>query len=219
MRARRLTAAASAGGPEVASLVIPKRPTRSVCAPCACVLAVAALWGAGCSLESADVRAFEDSMNPTIRQGDLVTLDEDAYDVDPPLRGDIVALRAPAGAVRERCGVAPPRRSPSPRPTPALSDESLLKRVIGVPGDLVAVRDGGRAWVNDDLADVGYTVIPCEPRRGCDYPRAIEVPRDHFFVLGDNRPYSSDSRHWGPVPRHAIEGRITPSRDRTGDDG
>ncbi|HEX8064932.1 MAG TPA: signal peptidase I [Thermoleophilaceae bacterium] len=168
--------------------------------------ATLALGGCG-----SQVRAVEKSMEPTIRSGEYVSLDEDAYRSADPAVGDIVSFRAPAGA-DEACGDGgepPPSDRPCPRATDRLGDESFIKRVVAGPGDRVAIRDGGHAVVDGVELAEPYAQL-CAPADGCDYPRSIRVPRGHWFVLGDNRPYALDSRHFGPIPRRALEGRVTP---------
>jgi signal peptidase I len=102
----------------------------------------------------------------------------DGYLFSGPQRGDIVVFRAP---------VQP--------------DKDFIKRVIALPGDTVEVR-GGQVWVNDQLIDEPYI------RDKAPYlvPRQT-VPPAHYFVLGDNRPNSSDSHVWGLVPADNIIGR------------
>jgi signal peptidase I len=161
------------------------------------------------------VRAIEKSMEPTIRSGDLVRLDEHAYDQFDPSIGDIVSLTAPVGAAREMCGVPRPRESPCPRPTRALAtgeQAALIKRIVAGPGTKVAISASGEAVVEGRNLFEPYAQPCVRPGPQCGLPRAIRVPPDHWFVLGDNRPYSSDSRHWGPVPRRAIDGRIDVAR-------
>lgn len=160
-----------------------------------------------------NVRAIEKSMEPTIGTGDLVTLDEDAYEDALPSPGDIVALLAPEGAEHDECGVRPPPRAPCPRPTAALSKElSVIKRIVAGPGQRVAIDRRGGAIVDGERLDEPY-IQPCPSRPPeCHLPRAVRVPPGHWYVLGDNRPYSSDSRFWGPVPTRAIEGRVDPAR-------
>lgn len=171
-------------------------------------LAALVLALAGC--DEYEVRLIEKSMEPTIRSGEFVELDEGAYDGAPPERGDIVSFRPPVGAEDGTCGEEPPPDRPCGFPTPGLSDEeSLIKRVIAVPGDRVAVRDGGRAVVNGRVLAEPYARL-CVPAHECDFPRAIRVPHGHYFVMGDNRPYSSDSRYWGPIDVRGLEGRVTP---------
>lgn len=170
-------------------------------------LATAGVLLAGCALD--DSRTYEQSMEPAIRSGELVDIDPDAYARADPAPGDIVAIRGPAGAEEERCGVDPRPGQPCPRPTAELGDLGLIKRVLAVPGEWVAIGRRGEAIVDGRVRELAAT-IPCSAQDECALPVAARVPPGHFFVLGDNRPYSSDSRMWGPVPRRAIEGRVTP---------
>jgi signal peptidase I len=158
-----------------------------------------------------NTRAIEKSMEPTIHSGDLVTVDENAFDDRLPARGDVVAVIAPAGAEAERCGVRHPPRSACPRPTRALSDDlQVVKRVIAGPGERVLIAPDGAAIVEGTKLDEPYKQ-PCDPQ-ACALRVAVRVPAGHWFVLGDNRPYSSDSRSWGPVPTGAIIGMVDPAR-------
>src|SRR5437868_9600273 len=95
-----------------------------------------------------------------------------------PERGDIVVFRAP---------IQP--------------DKDFIKRVIGLPGDTVEVR-GGQVFVNDQLIDEPYI----RDRAPYLVPKQT-VPPGHYFVLGDNRPNSSDSHVWGLVPAENLIGR------------
>ena len=150
-------------------------------------------------------------MEPTIRSGDLVRIDEHAYDHALPARGDIVAVIAPAGAETDRCGVLHLRRSACPRPTRELSDDlQVITRVIAGPGERVTIARNGIAIVDRAKLDEPYAQ-PCYPAV-CGLPVSVRVPPGHWFLLGDNRPYSSDSRYWGPVPTRAIIGEVEPAR-------
>jgi signal peptidase I len=84
-------------------------------------------------------------------------------------------------------------------------DLNLTKRVIGIPGDTVVGR-GGRVFVDGSKADN----IATDP-----FPATYLGPKQ-YFVLGDNRPVSDDSRDFGPVPRDAIFGRVFSSTGRSG---
>lgn len=81
--------------------------------------------------------------------------------------------------------------------------QSYIKRVIGVPGDSVEVREG-TVIVNGDAISEPY--VPEAYRDRISYPRKL-VPPDHFFVLGDHRSSSNDSRMWGFVDRSGIYGK------------
>jgi signal peptidase I len=171
--------------------------------------AIAALAFGGCAEQ---VRGLEKSMEPTIRSGEILRLDTHAYDHRPPARGEIVALRAPSGAEQERCGVQPRLGQPCPRPT-GPGDLPVVKRVVALAGDRVAIDRFGRLLLNGTPQHENY-IRRCAPSDSCALPRAIRIPPGDVFVLGDNRPNSSDSRYWGPVPVSWIEGRITPPRGR-----
>lgn len=80
---------------------------------------------------------------------------------------------------------------------------SYIKRVIGLPGDVVEIR-GGEVMVNGATLEEWY--VPEEYRDRGTYP-AVRVPEGRYYVLGDHRNSSNDSRVWGPVPREAIYGK------------
>jgi signal peptidase I len=86
---------------------------------------------------------------------------------------------------------------------PADPSKSYIKRVIGLPGDSIAVEDGV-VFVNGKQLEERY--VPDEYRDRQSMP-LIRVPSDQFFVLGDHRSSSNDSRAWGPVPRPYIYGK------------
>jgi signal peptidase I len=146
-----------------------------------------------------------ESMAPAFSAGDRVVVDLDAYDAASPAIGDAIVFHPPKGAVRGRCGARQRRGEPCRAPTPRLSSQLFLKRVVATPGDRLSIRDG-RPVVNGSvvLADL---VQRCR-YDVCDMRRAITIPADHYFVLGDNSAESADSRFWGPVPSRAILGKV-----------
>jgi signal peptidase I len=86
---------------------------------------------------------------------------------------------------------------------PGDPSKSYIKRVIGLPGDKVEVR-AGAVYVNDQLLEEPY--VPEEYRDRISVG-ALRVPSDYYYMLGDHRSSSNDSRSWGPVPRQAIYGK------------
>ncbi len=89
---------------------------------------------------------------------------------------------------------------------PGDTSKSYIKRVIGVPGDRIRV-EGGQVWVNGQLLEEDY--VPPINRDNVSWKDGEEqvVPHDKYFVLGDHRNSSSDSRTWGYVPKDNIYGR------------
>jgi signal peptidase I len=150
-------------------------------------------------------RIPSESMEPTLDVGERVLVNRVTYHVSDPDRGDVVVFHPPGGADGNRCGAAHPPDQPCPRPTRDRSDLNFIKRVVAVPGDTLSIRDG-HAVVNGKVQDEPYT-NPCQGVGQCSYPRPIKIPPDHFFMMGDNRGESDDSRFWGPVPREWLIGQ------------
>jgi signal peptidase I len=119
------------------------------------------------------------SMVPTLKYGDRVLVNKFIYRFTEPERGDVIVFKSVEG-----------------------DDEDLIKRVVGVPGDEIAVRDG-KLFVNGEPQKEPY-VNKKYPDRSFYAPTT--VPKDHVFAMGDNRANSQDSRIFGPVPEENIEG-------------
>jgi signal peptidase I len=120
------------------------------------------------------------SMLPGLQDQERIFVNKFLYNVEPIERGDIVVFHYP--------------RDPS---------KSYIKRVIGVAGDTVQIKDG-RVYLNGKLLDEPY--VPAEYEDTRSYGPAV-VPADSYFVLGDHRSLSSDSRDFGPVARRFIYGK------------
>ena len=179
------------------------------CLRAAFAAALTALLATGCTTGT-QVRAIQKSMEPTIRSGEFVELDEYAYDDEDPRAGDIISFRPPLGGDEDlSCNQDTAPDAPCAAPAGIGEGASLMKRVIAVPGDRIAISDDGRAIVNGEVQPEEY-IIPCERSDECGLPEPITVIDDHYFVMGDNRPYSGDSREFGPIPVEAVEGKVTP---------
>ncbi|MET8152527.1 signal peptidase I [Actinoplanes sp. NPDC049668] len=121
------------------------------------------------------------SMEPTLPVAGRFLLDKASFRVTGLERGDIVEFAMPRASGRH-----------------------AVKRVIGLPGDTVACRDGV-VYVDGAPLDEPYLQAGAGTY-DCGAP--VLVPPGELFVLGDHREVSQDSRHWGPVPQSAVEGRL-----------
>jgi signal peptidase I len=123
-------------------------------------------------------RVVGSSMEPNLHDGQHLIIDKLSYRLHSPERGDIVVFHFPHDPSRD-----------------------YIKRVIGLPGETVEIREG-RVYVNGKLLEEPYPVNP-----GSYSSQAVEVPEGSLFVLGDNRNNSSDSHSWGTLPESQIVGK------------
>lgn len=125
-----------------------------------------------------------ESMHPTFENLDYLIVNEILYDFKAPARGDVIVFRYPGN--------------------PSIF---YIKRIIGLPGETVSINHGvvTITEVNGEnlLLQEPYTV-----NEDATYTKNVSLNANEYFVMGDNRPNSSDSRVWGPLPRKDIIGRV-----------
>jgi signal peptidase I len=126
-----------------------------------------------------------DSMLPTLHIGDRVVVEKVLYYIHPPAMGDIVVF-------------APPEQLQEQGFT---QDQAFIKRIIGLPGQTVAVKKG-LVYLNDKPVVEKYIAEPPKYQWG-----PYRVPENQYFVMGDNRNNSNDSSRWGFLPQKNIIGR------------
>jgi signal peptidase I len=146
------------------------------------------------------------SMEPTLDIGQRVLVNRLSGRFGTPEVGSIVVFNPPQGAESNQCGAPHPPREACPRPTPEKSDQNFIKRVVAGPGDTLAIRDGVVYRNGKREDDSGYRTLPCGGGPTCNYPEPIKIPPKHYFMMGDNRGQSDDSRFWGPVPEDWVIG-------------
>lgn len=131
------------------------------------------------------------SMVPTFQDREYLLTDKISYKLREPERGEMVVFHAPDNAG------CPPGGSCD-----------FIKRIIGIPGDTVEVKDN-RVYVNGNEIIENY-LSPSTITQPGTYTRnrSIILGPDEYFVMGDNRGHSSDSRAWGPVTSDALVGRV-----------
>jgi signal peptidase I len=148
------------------------------------------------------------SMVPTLDVGQRVLVNRLGTHFGDPSRGDVVVFKPPAGADSNECGIPsePDDGHPCAKPTDKRSSSNFIKRVIGLPGDTLFVRDN-RAYVNGKRLTEPYINKDTSCDALCNLDKPIKIPPGYFFMMGDNRGQSDDSRQWGPVPKKWIIGR------------
>ncbi len=177
------------------------------------VFAVAVALALALSVQAYAVKPYRipsGSMEPTLHVGDRVLVNRFSHRIGAtPKVGQIVVFHPPAGAdASGRCGNPDEgggTPTPCSTPTSTASSQTFIKRVVGVAGDRIAIRNGH--VVRNGRLQFEPFAAPCEPDGSCDFPKAITVRRDSVFLMGDNRGNSQDSRFWGPVPISWVIGR------------
>jgi signal peptidase I len=153
------------------------------------------------------------SMAPTVEAG------ERAYYralSGAPTIGEIVIFHPPEGAEQEECGPKPHvlriGGAACEQPLPKATNIRFIKRVVAGPGDEIYIKQGHvylKAAGNSTFVLEQDTYIKeCGTSPECDFPTPIKVPAGHWFLMGDNRGESDDSRFWGPVPTSWIVGEV-----------
>ncbi|PIQ83871.1 MAG: signal peptidase I [Candidatus Omnitrophica bacterium CG11_big_fil_rev_8_21_14_0_20_63_9] len=125
---------------------------------------------------------YEQSMLPTLPAGSQFLINKYIYHFRRPARGDVIVIRHTT-----------------------LPEDQYVKRVIGVEGDMLVIARG-EVYINGKRLAEPYALGPTGPDFG-----PHRIAKDTYFVLGDNRLLSIDSRFFGAVRRHQIEGRIAPN--------
>ncbi len=125
------------------------------------------------------------SMYPTFHHGDYLIIDKLSYRLDEPKRFDVIVFHPPA---------------------PANKKTYYIKRVIGLPGETVKIENNQLTVINEENPE-GFRIDENYRSSESEINRIITLKEDEYFVMGDNRSVSSDSRSWGALPRENISGR------------
>jgi signal peptidase I len=140
-------------------------------------LVLALVLFVGINVISARIRVDGASMEPTLATGEYLVVNRMSYRLGTPQRGDIIVFHFPGNP-----------------------QEEYIKRVIGLPGDEVEVKNG-TVYVNGQPLDETYLDTTT------NYTDSWKIPEGQLFVLGDNRNNSSDSHNWGTVPMEYVVGK------------
>ena len=124
-----------------------------------------------------------DSMHPTFENLDYLIINEFWYYFAEPARGDVVVFRYPKDTTK-----------------------FFIKRIIGLPGDTITI-DGGRVTIKNTDNPEGFVMEEPYVKNQSSNQLSVTLKQGEYFVMGDNRIASSDSRIWGVLPRNLIVGR------------
>ena len=186
------------------------------------VVIIAVALGLAIAIQAFLVKPFRipsPSMVPTLDVGQRVLVDRVSSHFGTWARGDILVFHPPKGAESDQCGSPKDKDTgyPCALPVATASSQNYIKRVVALPGEWLRV-DHNEAFVSKS-ANGPFEAIPqgyiakgatnCTQAPGgtCTLPHPIQVPPNSFFMMGDNREESDDSRVWGPVPKKWIIGR------------
>ncbi len=123
------------------------------------------------------------SMEPNFHDREYIVIDKASYHIRVPKRGEVIVFHPPTA-----------------------QSENYIKRIIGLPGDTVEVNKGD-IMVNGTKLDETYLGDEDHKTEPIRMTGSVTLNPDEYFVLGDNREHSSDSREWGPLRKENIEGR------------
>jgi signal peptidase I len=171
------------------------------------VVIVAVALGLALGIQAFLVKPYRipsESMVPTLQVGQRVLVNRIGNAFNDPEIGEIMVFHPPQGAESQTCGGRQVAGQACDKETPQKASVNFIKRVVAGPGDRVAIVNGhvilnGKRQKEDFIA-------PCGAGEGCNLPKPITIPPGHYFMMGDNRGQSDDSRFWGPVPKKWIIG-------------
>jgi len=131
------------------------------------------------------------SMVPTFQNGEYLLTDKISYRLGEPERGDVIVFHAPENA---NC--------------PKGTGCDFIKRIVAMPGENVTLKDGD-IYINEEKINESYISEEIDTLPGQYLKRvgSVSLGAEEFFAVGDNRPYSSDSREWGPISKSDIVGK------------
>jgi len=178
------------------------------------VLIVAVALGLALVIQALVVKPYRipsASMEPTLGVNQRILVNRIGTHLFTPRIGDIIVFHPPRNYSscadpdegENEAGQDAPRACDMTQP--AASSVTFVKRLVGLPGDRLSIRNGH--VIRNGVPESDPYVVPCQGGGACSFPQTITVPADDYYMMGDNRPDSEDSRFWGPIPRAWIIGK------------
>jgi signal peptidase I len=182
------------------------------------VVIVAVAIGLALAIQAFAVKPYRipsGSMEPTLAIGQRVLVNRIGMDFGQPHVGEIAVFHPPEGAEQEQCGPTPHMvqvgGAACSQPLPQEASVNFIKRIVAGPGDEIYVKEGHvyrkAAGTSRFVAEKDPYIKACGAGSECNFTTPITIPAGHWFMMGDNRGDSDDSRFWGPVPTGWVIGQ------------
>jgi signal peptidase I len=182
------------------------------------VVIVAVALGLAFAIQALVVKPYRipsGSMEPTLVEGQRVLVNRIAMAFSEPHVGGIYVFHPPAVAEQMECGptahMVTPGAAACSAPVPQKGSANFVKRTVAGPGDEIFIKEGHvfrkATGTSRFVAERDSYIKVCGSSPECNFPKPIKIPRGHWFMMGDNRGDSDDSRYWGPVPTGWIIGQ------------
>jgi signal peptidase I len=195
----------------------PKRPKSTIGSIVELIIIIAVALGLALGIQAFIVKPYRipsGSMEPTLDVGQRVLVNRIGMHFGEPHVGEVAVFHPPEGAEQQECGPTPHVVSTDGAacavPLPKKSGENFIKRIVAGPGDEMYVKEGHvyrRAHgTSTFVREKDSYIRQCGASTECEFPVHIKIPPGHWFMMGDNRGESDDSRFWGPVPTGWIIG-------------
>jgi signal peptidase I len=175
------------------------------------VIIVAVALGCALAIQAFLVKPYRipsGSMEPTLSIGQRVLVNRIGMQFSDPHVGEIAVFHPPEGAQQEACGPVPhvvkAGTAACSEPVPKEGSVNFIKRIVAGPGDVISIHEGH--VIRNGKPEGDSYIRQCGSSPECSFPTPIRIPAGHWFMMGDNRGESDDSRFWGPVPTGWIIG-------------
>ncbi len=195
-----------------------RRPKSTLNSVIELVVIVAVALGLALGIQAFIIKPYRipsGSMEPTLRIGQRVLVNRIGMDFSDPHVGEIAVFHPPEGAEQEQCGPTPhvitlggaACATAIPKEDTGIN---FIKRIVAGPGDVIKI-EGGHVYrkaggKGEFVREKDSYIRECGGSQECNFPTPITIPAGHWFMMGDNRGESDDSRFWGPVPTGWIIG-------------
>jgi signal peptidase I len=188
-----------------------KRPKSTTNSILELVLIVVVALGLAFAIQAFIVKPYRipsGSMEPTLSIGQRVLVNRIGMRFSEPHVGEIAVFHPPKDATQQVCGPSPHMvrigGAACSEPEPEKSSTNFIKRIVAGPGDVISIVEGH--VTRNGVREKDSYIRQCGANADCNFPTPIRIPAGHWFMMGDNRGESDDSRFWGPVPTGWIIG-------------